>query len=51
MEQYVGLDVSQDVTYVCVVDREGKAVWQGECALRGINQQTPLGGSKQVSPD
>jgi transposase len=31
MEQYVGLDVSQDVTYVCVVDREGKILWQGKC--------------------
>ena len=31
MEQYVGLDVSQDVTYVCVVDRDGKTLWQGEC--------------------
>ena len=31
MEQYVGLDVSQDVTYVCVVDREGKPLWQGKC--------------------
>lgn len=31
MEQYVGLDVSQDVTYVCVVNREGKALWQGKC--------------------
>jgi len=32
MEQYVGLDVSQDVTYVCVVDHEGKTLWQGDCA-------------------
>lgn len=31
MEQYVGLDVSQDVTYVCVVDHEGKSLWQGKC--------------------
>lgn len=31
MEQYVGLDVSQDATYVCVVDRDGKTLWQGQC--------------------
>lgn len=31
MDQYVGLDVSQDETYVCVVDRDGKIVWQGVC--------------------
>ena len=33
MEQYIGLDVSQDLTHVCVVDRDGKTVWQGECSL------------------
>lgn len=32
MEQYVGLDVSQDVTHLCVVDRDGEIVWQGDCA-------------------
>jgi hypothetical protein len=28
MEQYVGLDVSQDGTYVCVVDRDAHSRWQ-----------------------
>lgn len=32
MEQYVGLDVSQDVTHICVVDRDGKRLWEGHCA-------------------
>lgn len=32
MEQFVGLDVSQAVTHVCVVDGAGKQVWQGRCA-------------------
>lgn len=31
MEQYVGLDVSQKETAICVVDGEGKRVWQGAC--------------------
>lgn len=31
MEQYVGLDVSQKETAVCVVDEDGKRVWQGTC--------------------
>lgn len=31
MEQYVGLDVSQRETAVCVIDEEGKRVWQGTC--------------------
>ncbi|WP_338925700.1 IS110 family transposase [Mycetohabitans endofungorum] len=29
METYVGLDVSQKVTAICVVDRDGKSVWHG----------------------
>src|SRR3712207_8994510 len=32
MEQYVGLDVSQEQTSVCVVDGDGKTLWQGKCA-------------------
>lgn len=32
MEQYVGLDVSQDLTHICVVDRDGQRIWQGECS-------------------
>src|ERR1039458_1133950 len=32
MQQYVGLDVSQELTYACVVDRDGKILWQGQCA-------------------
>jgi transposase len=31
MEQFVGLDVSQQLTHVCVVDREGAVVWRGTC--------------------
>lgn len=31
MEQYVGLDVSQKETAICVIDGEGKRVWQGTC--------------------
>src|SRR3954470_6435414 len=32
MKQYVGLDVSQDQTSICVVDESGRVVWQGKCA-------------------
>jgi transposase len=31
-EQFVGFDVSQAETSVCVVDVAGKVVWQGKCA-------------------
>lgn len=32
MEHFVGLDVSQEQTAVCVVDGAGKILWQGRCA-------------------
>jgi transposase len=32
MEQYVGLDVSQRQTSVCVIDGKGQTLWQGKCA-------------------
>ncbi len=32
MERYVGLDVSREQTAVCVVDGDGKTLWQGKCA-------------------
>ena len=31
MACFVGLDVSQKITHVCVVDGEGRVVWQGRC--------------------
>ncbi len=32
MDQYVGLDVSLEQTSICVVDINGKPLWQGKCA-------------------
>jgi hypothetical protein len=29
MEQFVGCDVSQKITHVCVVDQKGSVVWRG----------------------
>jgi transposase len=31
MKQYVGLDVSQKSTNVCIVDQEGRRLWTGKC--------------------
>jgi transposase len=31
MDQFVGLDVSQEMTHLCVINGDGKAVWQGKC--------------------
>jgi hypothetical protein len=32
MEQFVGLDVSQEVTHLCVIDSDGRTVWQGKAS-------------------
>ncbi len=31
MELYVGLDISQSMTHLCVVDSSGKRIWEGKC--------------------
>ena len=32
MTDYVGLDVSQKLTAICVVDDVGRRLWRGQCA-------------------
>ena len=32
MARFVGLDVSQKLTSICVVDDTGRRVWRGQCA-------------------
>jgi transposase len=32
MSHYVGLDVSQKTTAICVVDEQGRRLWRGACA-------------------
>jgi transposase len=34
MEQFVGLDISQAMTHLCVVDGKGKKIWQGKCPTK-----------------
>ena len=31
MTHHVGLDVSQEMTHLCVIGTDGKIVWQGKC--------------------
>jgi transposase len=31
MKHYVGLDVSQEETHICVIDEDDRKVWQGKC--------------------
>jgi transposase len=32
MQQFVGLDVSQELTHICVIGDGGKVIWQGKCS-------------------
>jgi len=32
MEHYIGLDVSLELTSICVIDGTGKTLWEGKCA-------------------
>jgi transposase len=34
MSLYVGLDVSQKETEICIVDEEGRRTWRGRCPTR-----------------
>jgi hypothetical protein len=34
MDQFVGLDVSQEMTHLCVIADDGKIVWQGKGVCR-----------------
>ena len=34
MSLYVGLDVSQKETEICVIDEEGRRIWRGRCPTR-----------------
>src|SRR5258707_6133770 len=31
MSHFVGLDVSQKMTAICVVDKDGRRIWPGQC--------------------
>ena len=32
MTRFVGLDVSQKLTAICIVDETGRRLWRGQCA-------------------
>jgi transposase len=48
MEHFVGLDVSQEVTHLCVIDGQGKTVWQGRCLS---TPEAIAGTIKSKAPD
>lgn len=49
MAYYVGLDVSQKTTAVCVVDEKGKTVAEGSCLTRPMDIAGWLGNRVEIS--
>ena len=44
MPHYVGLDVSQKATTICVIDEQGQQLWRGACATDPVRtHQQDLG--------
>ncbi|MER9470620.1 hypothetical protein NKI82_33100 [Mesorhizobium sp. M0482] len=39
MKHFVGLDVSLDLTSVCVLDEEGAVVWRGKGCLNTLYEE------------
>jgi transposase len=54
MPHYVGLDVSQKTTAICVVDAQGKRLWRGVCATdpgpisARISQHAGVGDRREI---
>lgn len=49
MTHYVGLDVSQKLTAICVVDGGGRRIWRGVCASKRVSQNRFPAGARQPS--
>jgi hypothetical protein len=43
MIHYVGLDVSQKMTAICLVDSSGRRVWRGQCTTGPEQASAPSG--------
>ena len=47
MTHYIGLDVSQKLTAICIVDSTGRRLWRGQCTSdpeqieRVVNRHVP----------
>jgi hypothetical protein len=40
VERFVGLDVSQRLTSVCILDEQGKRVWRGKARSGSTSRST-----------
>jgi transposase len=42
MTHYIGLDVSQKLTAICIVDDTGRRLWRGQCTQVGQSTQVDV---------
>ena len=50
MTRFVGLDVSQTLTALCVVDETGRRLWRGGCATDPGQIERMIGGMRERTP-
>ncbi len=50
MARFVGLDVSQKLTAICVVDETGRRLWRGQCATDPAQIERMVGGMRDRTP-
>jgi transposase len=51
MPHYVGLDVSQKMTAICVVDEQGRRLWRGACVTDpGARRVSRAGPQLRITP-
>ena len=48
MKHYVGLDVSQEETHICVIDEDDRKIWQGKCLSTPETIGKLIKGSKRT---
>ena len=46
MARFVGLDVSQKLTSICVVDDTGRRLWRGQCHSEPEPIERAVGGMR-----
>ena len=47
-ERFVGLDISQRSTSVCILDASGRRVWRGKCATDPAAIEEVIGSGKNL---
>ena len=50
MTRFVGLDVSQKLTALCVVNETGRRLWRGQCATDPEQIEQTVEGMRETMP-